>query len=104
MIPKNVKNKFEFFTGFGFKELFITVAGLVTGIIIFFFLMLFTKSIPIRIFIAFWFPVIAFFGSRPNPRTGRTVFAFMKDYRIYKSKQKTYFYEFGKGRVTRGNQ
>jgi len=97
VIPKNVHARFEFFTGFGFKELgIVLIAALIgfsLGSIIWFFS---GSKVPFLLCV----PTAAFgfFLSRPNPRTGRSALSLIKDSRAFNSKQKRYFYRFGSGR------
>lgn len=97
LIPKNVKTRFEFFNGFGWRELFLTLTGIAIGSVIYILSGLFTDSI-FRVIIIFVFGAIGFFASHSDPRTGKNVIDFLRDLKMYKSKQKRYMYVFGKGR------
>jgi len=96
-IPKNVKERFEIFEGFGMREMGITLIFGLIGLSIGLILMLFTQSkIPLLLVV----PATAFgvLISRPNPRTGMSALTLIKDSRHYNSRQKKYFYRFGSGR------
>ena len=101
MIPKNVRARLEFFPGFGFRELGITVLGLGIGAIISFLIYLITNHV-----FSFLFAVIGctfgFLLSKPEPHTGKSPLSLIKDIRQYNSKPKRYYYRFGEGRNKNG--
>lgn len=99
MIPKNVDSRFEFFTGFGWRELFITLAGVAVGFLLFFGIGLLISHLLIRLIVLVIPAFVAFLASAPNPRSGKALMDYFKDLKIYKSKQKRYFYRFGEGRI-----
>lgn len=98
IVPKNVKTRFEFFEGFGWKEFFVTIIGAAVGGIITTILFSITKSIfailPIGIGGA-----IAFVISRPDPRTGISPMDYVKSSRNFQKKTKLYFYVKGGGKL-----
>jgi len=97
LIPKNVKSRFEFFTGFGFRELAITSLGLAIGGILFFIVGFVTASFA-RIFLIALGGGIGFFLSIPDPREGKSLLHRIQDFREFNSRPKKYFYVFGSGR------
>ena len=99
VIPKNVKTRYELFTGIGFKELLITAVGTLIGIVIFFLASLLKFPVPLTVIISVIFPAAAFLLSISNPRTNMSLLTMIKYFRIYKTRQKRYFYVFGGGRV-----
>ncbi|MBJ6360505.1 PrgI family protein [Paenibacillus sp. GCM10012307] len=97
LIPKNVSSKFEFFNGFGFKELFMMLAGLIIGGTIATPLLFITNSI-FSILPAVLFTTIGFILGKPDLRTGRNGLDHLMAMRQYRRKRKKYFYRFGHGR------
>lgn len=109
MIPVNVNSRFEFFTGFGIKELVFSLIGfaiggilaLIIGLILSPFVAIekvseITKTV-IQIILIIIPTGIMFFGSKKNPRTGFSPFDFIKQRKIYFKQQNKYFYVFGSG-------
>lgn len=96
LIPKNVKAKFQFFTGFGWLEIFIVVTGFLIGVFLFLFLGLFTKSF-LRIFVVVLFTTLGFGLVSPDPKTGTCLLKLLKDFKAYKAKPKRYLYIYGRG-------
>lgn len=97
LIPKNVKTRFEFFTGFGWKELLITFIGLTIGTIFFFLLGLFTQSLLRLLFVVVG-GIAGFMVCKADPRTGQSLLSLVSNFRNFKSKNQTYYYVFGSGR------
>lgn len=97
LIPKNVKTRFEFFTGFGWRELLITAIGLAIGGIIFYIVSIFTDSIFALIIIALGVGG-GYLISKPDPRTGQNLLELIHNFKSFKSKTHTYYYVFGEGR------
>ncbi|MGG2201883.1 PrgI family mobile element protein [Paenibacillus validus] len=97
LIPKNVRTRLEFFTGFGFRELGLLFAGLAVGGILFGLVFLLTKS---------WFSLVfaaagggaGFILGRQDPRTGMNALDFFKAWKSFQTKRKRYFYKYGDGR------
>jgi len=96
IIPKNVKTKFEFFSGFGWKELFISVLFLLLGAVAFFLMGIFTTSM-FRLIVVAMITAIGVFIGIEDPRSGRSFIGFVSDYRKYKNKPHRYEYRFKKG-------
>lgn len=97
LIPENVKTRFEFFPGLGWKELFITLIGGIFGTIVFFILSMFVGH-PARLLVI---PIITLFGymfSKPDPRTGMSFLDLLQNFRQFKTRTKKYYYVFGSGR------
>lgn len=97
LIPKNVRTRFEFFNGFGFKELFYLVAGIVVGGSISTLIYLITHSL-FSFLIAAVFGAIGFIAGKPDPRTGLNGLNHFKAMRAFQSKKKLFFYRHGDGR------
>ncbi len=97
LIPENVKSRFEFFPGFGFYELLITLIGVVIGAIIYFIISVFTNH-PVALVAI---PIVAgggFMLSKPDKRTGMSVLAMIENFKQFKTRQKKFYYVFGSGR------
>lgn len=89
-VPRNVVARFEFFPGFGWKELFFVLAGLLTGLFFYLLLGIFTKS-PAR-YMAIFIPAgLSYFLSVPGP-DGNSVISLIKCYLKWSKKQKKYLY------------
>lgn len=97
IIPKNVRTRVEFFSGFGFKELFLFLVGLGVGFLIFGAVYLLTDSLLSFIFLGLGGGV-GFFLGKPDPRTGKSALDLLTDYQSFNMKPKRYFYRFGGGR------
>ena len=97
LIPKNVRARFEFFQGFGFRELFLLLASLIIGAAISIPLFLITRS-PFAFIFAALFGTIGFVAGKPDPRTGMNGLDHFKAMRAFQSKRKLYFYRYGDGR------
>lgn len=95
IIPKNVKSKFEFFPGFGWKELFLSLLFFLVGIGIYFFMGLFTKSMFRMVVVALITGTGALFVME-DPRTGTSFLSFITNYKKYKSRPRRYQYRFNK--------
>ncbi|MCR3922065.1 MAG: PrgI family protein [Firmicutes bacterium] len=96
LIPRNVRQRFEFFPGMGFKELFLIIGGLAAGLVIFLLLGLFTKSVA-RIIIFGLTAAIGYFLGKADPRSGKNVLDIIRDAKHWQLTQKRYLYVFGKG-------
>jgi hypothetical protein len=97
LIPKNVRTRFEFFTGFGFKELFMLLAGIVVGGGLSFLVFLITHSLFSFLLTAL-FGSIGFIAGKRDPRTGLNGIDHFKAMRAFQSKQRLFFYRHGDGR------
>lgn len=96
LIPRNVRQRFEFFPGMGFRELSMIVGGLAIGFVLFFLFGLFTGSAA-RILVVGLTASVGYFLGRAEPRSGKTVLDIIKDAKQWKVSQRTYLYVFGKG-------
>ncbi len=96
LVPKNVSQRFEFFPGVGWRELFMILVGLGTGVLVFFFLGLFTASLA-RILVIGLSTGVSYFLGRGDPRTGKTVLDLIKDAKHWKLGQRRFLYFFGTG-------
>ncbi|EIV99930.1 MULTISPECIES: PrgI family mobile element protein [Thermoanaerobacter] len=92
-VPKNISAKFEFFPGFGWKELFFVLIGLSIGLFVYLILSIFTKSI-IRYLIVLILTGLSYFAVVPGP-DGNSVFSLIKYYLNWTKKQKRYLYVQG---------
>jgi hypothetical protein len=97
LIPKNVRTRFEFFNGFGFKELFMLLAGIGVGGGLSLIIYLITHSLFSFVFTAL-FGSIGFIAGKPDPRTGMNGLGHFKAMRAFQSKQRLFFYRHGDGR------
>jgi len=89
-VPKNISAKFEFFPGFGWKELFFVLTGLLTGFLFYLFLGIFTES-PVK-YLAIFIPAgLSYFLSVPGP-DGNSVISLIKCYIKWSKKQRRYLY------------
>ena len=96
LIPRNVRQRFEFFPGMGYKELFMVLGGFVIGLCCFFLLGLFTGSAA-RLLIVGLTTSMGYFLGRAEPRSQKTVMSMIKDAKHWKLTQQTYLYVVGKG-------
>lgn len=96
IIPKNVSQRFEFFPGFGWPELFLTLGGLGVGVLLFILLGFFTSSIG-RGLVVIMAGATGFFLGKGDPRTGKTILSFIRDFRDWKLRQRVFLYYFGTG-------
>jgi len=92
-VPKNISARFEFFSGFGWKELFFVLIGLSVGLFVYLILSIFTKSI-IRYLIVLILTGLAYFLVIPGP-DGNSVLSLIKYYLKWSKKQKRYLYVQG---------
>lgn len=96
LIPRNVTQRFEFFPGFGWIELALTLAGLAVGALLFLVLGLFTDHLA-RLLVVGFTTAAGFFASKGSPRSGKTILSLIKDAKIWKTAQRRYLYFFGTG-------
>lgn len=96
LIPRNVTQKFEFFPGFGWLELGLTLSGLAFGVLLFFIAGVFTSSLARALIVAFT-TAVGFFISKGDPRTGKTLLSLINDAKAWKTSQRRYLYYFGTG-------
>lgn len=100
LIPKNIKARFEVIPGIGWREIFVTLIGLIIGLLLFVLLGAFSVPIIVRMFITAVCAAIGYGISVPNPRTGFNLLDILKLMRRFNSKTKRYYYVFGEGRNT----
>ncbi len=96
LIPRNVRQHFEFFPGFGWRELFLTLIGFAAGLFLFFLFGLFTQSLG-RAFLIVFTTAAAFFIGKGDSQTGRSILSLFNDYKVWRTKQQRYLYYFGTG-------
>lgn len=94
LIPRNISNRFEFFPGWGWKELFILLIGLGIGGVICLLLGLITLS-PARFLPILFFGGVGYVVSQPVMADGSTALQIIKYYRQFSKGQKLYIYEKG---------
>lgn len=97
LIPKNVKARFEFFEGFGFLELGVTLVGLAAGGLLSGIVYLITESAASILFAGFG-AAGGFVASRPIPHLGMNALQLFRYSQKYRSQPKRYLYRFGSGR------
>lgn len=97
LVPKNVKNRFEFFPGFGWMDLGFCFGGAGIGLVLFLITGLFTHSL-FRVFFILFFTAIGFIITRPHPLTKRPLLVTFTHFKDFSKKQKRYYYRFGSGR------
>jgi hypothetical protein len=100
LIPKNVGGKFEFFEGFGMKEMFYCLIGVAIGVGITFILSSFHSPIIMRILPIPIFTGAVFFAVKRDPRLGKSILSNIADQKKFMSKTQKYFYVYGEGRKT----
>lgn len=94
LIPRNISNRFEFFPGWGWKELLILITGLGIGGIFFLLLGLVILS-PIRFLPILFFGGIGYIASQPVMADGSTALQIIKYYHLFSKEQKLYLYMKG---------
>ncbi|MGE4282321.1 MAG: hypothetical protein AB7G87_01230 [Clostridia bacterium] len=127
LVPANVSARFEFFVGFGWRELFIVLIALAAGMVLFFGLGIFKEIIYVDVWgkavevtegmslenltekkvsiiptvIRFFFIIIpglaAFFLVKREPSSGMSLLDTVKSLRDFNKKQKRYLYKYGSG-------
>lgn len=101
LVPKNVGGRFEFFEGFGIKELIFCALGALVGLGLTFVLSSFTGSAFAKIIPVPGVTALVFFTVREDPRIGKSILTNMLDQRKFLSKPRRYYYVFGDGRKSR---
>lgn len=91
-IPRNVSAKFEFWPGFGWVELLITVAGILIGLAFRYLVLLITHSQWGLLFIAV-FGAAGYFLVKPMMAGGDSFLTAFQRYKRYMSSQKLYLYQ-----------
>lgn len=97
LIPKNVSTRLEFFSGFGWRELYLVLIGLGVGGLLFLLTFLITHSFYSIAFVGAG-AGIGFFLGKPDPRTRKNALDFFRDYQAFNRRAKRYYYRHGEGR------
>ncbi len=97
LIPSNVKSRFEFFPGFGWIELGLTVGGIMVGGILYFLIGFLNQSFIVRFLPGVIITSVMFLGSVQNPRTGFSPFSFFRRQKRYQQQQNRFRYVFCSG-------
>lgn len=98
LIPKNVGGRFEFFEGFGFKELFYVSIGALLGVGIAYLQGLIIPNMLFQTIPVFATIYITFLLVRVDGRLGKSFLDSIRDARHYRSKPTKYYYVYGEGR------
>lgn len=91
-IPRNVSSKFEFWPGFGWVELLITIAGILIGLSFRYLVLWITGSEWGLLFIAL-FGAAGYFLVKPVMPGGDSFLTAFQRYKRYMSSQKLYLYQ-----------
>ncbi len=94
LIPRNISKRFEFFPGWGWRELFILLAALGIGAIFAFILGLFVSS-PVRYLLVVLWGGIGYISTQPVMADGSTVMQILSYIRRYRQSQNQYLYRKG---------
>lgn len=101
LIPRNVGGRFEFFEGFGIKELIFCALGALIGLGLTFLLDLFSVSRFVKILPVPAITAVVFFIVKVDPRLGTSMISSFINQKKFISKPRRYFYIFGEGRKQR---
>lgn len=91
-IPRNVSSKFEFWPGFGWVELFITIAGILVGLAFRYLVLFIAHSQWGMLFVAV-FGAAGYFLVKPMMAGGDSFLTAFQRYKRYMSSQKLYLYQ-----------
>ncbi len=91
-IPRNVSSKFEFWPGFGWVELFITIAGILVGLAFRYLVLFIAHSQWGMLFVAV-FGAAGYFLVKPMMAGGDSFLTAFQRYKRYMSGQKLYLYQ-----------
>jgi hypothetical protein len=94
LIPRNISKRFEFFPGWGWKELLILLAALGIGAILSFALGLIISS-PLRFLLIVLLGGIGYVSAQPVMADGSTALQILSYIRRYQQSQKLYLYRKG---------
>lgn len=97
IVPKNVKSRFEFFSGFGWKELIFLLFGAVAGFLISGIIFIVSHNL-VAFLIAPIGAVLGFFTGKTDPRTGKNLLTLIKDFKDFQTRPKRYQFRYGEGR------
>lgn len=90
-IPRNISKKFEFFPGWGIKELIITALGAGIGWLLSFIVYFITpKAIFIRYLIIFFIALISYVSTLPIMPDGSNTLDMLKNIKYYRSRPRLY--------------
>lgn len=93
IVPANVSTSFEFFPGFGWKELIVVAITLGVGFLGFVATEQFI-TIQIRIGILVFPPVTAFFVVKRDANTGISLLNMLRNVKEFKKQQHLYLYKY----------
>ena len=94
LIPRNISQRFEFFPGWGWKELFILLAALGIGAVLAFSLSVVTLS-PARFLSIVILGGIGYMATQPVMADGSTALQILSYMKRYRQAQKLYLYKRG---------
>ena len=94
LIPRNISKRFEFFPGWGWKELFITLIGAAIGLGFSTLLGLIISS-PGRYLVALFMTGIGYLSTLAIMPDGSTALDMIQHKKRYRVNQKLYLYEKG---------
>ena len=94
LIPRNISKRFEFFPGWGWKELFILLVALCIGTALAFTLGLLTSS-PVRFLCIVLLGGIGYMVTQPVMADGSTALQIFFYMQRYRQDQKLYLYRRG---------
>lgn len=94
LIPRNISKRFEFFPGWGWRELVITLIALGIAVIIVFLLGLFISS-PIRYLPGLFVVALGYLCTQPVMPDGSSALDMLKYLNRFRRGRKLYLYEKG---------
>lgn len=94
IIPRNISKRFEFFPGWGWRELLVTAVGVGIGLTFSFLISLATPG-PAKYAPVIIFGAIGYTASRPVMADGSTAIQIVKYIQRFKYSQKRYLYQKG---------
>lgn len=94
LIPRNISKQFEFFPGWGWKELLITLGAAAIGLGFSFLLGLIISS-PGRYFLALFITGIGYLSTLQIMPDGSTALDMLQHMKRFRANQKLYLYEKG---------
>lgn len=96
LIPRNVMTKFQFFPGFGWLELGLTLAGAALGAGLWLVLGPVGAPLGLRLICFVVPPAAAYFVTRPAP-DGTSLLVLLRRWRAFGRRQRLYLYVTGRG-------
>lgn len=94
LIPRNISKRFEFFPGWGWKELFILLIAIGIGASLALILGLVISS-PVRFLLIVLFGGIGYMATQPVMADGSTALQILSYMQRYRQAQKLYLYRRG---------